>query len=239
MKTKLPYILIAIAFGIGVAYYQSPQVQAFLLGVDEGYEAARNGDSESGPSNKQSSTSSASQNHFKDTYKTLLVYPKKNPLPAFELVDDRSNPFTNQQFLSKWSILFTGYANCPDVCPNTLNQMNQLYSLLPDSAKNEIQFIFFSVDPERDTPEFLHQYIDYFNSDFIGITGDKRNIDLLIKALGGIYSLNKNEGEFYTVDHSSRLFLVSPSAERFGIIKSGEINQADKSTLARELTSLL
>ena len=106
-------------------------------------------------------------------------------------------------------------------------------------TRDKFQIIFLSVDPARDTPEHLKQYLDYFHQDFIGISGEKLQLDGLVKSLGGIYSVNQEEGEFYTVDHSARIFIVGPNAERYGIVKSGILKAKDKSQLVADLTQLV
>lgn len=189
-------------------------------------------------SNSSSKETSTSDNKIDNRFDTLLIYPKRNQLPEFLLVDQLNAPFTNNDFKGYWSIIFTGYTNCPDVCPNTLNQMTQLYQLMDDDTRRKFHFIFFSVDPERDSPEHLKNYLDYFHQDFIGISGERDQIDILIKGLGGIYSINKDEGKFYTVDHSARIFIVGSNAERYGILSGGIIKEQDKSQLVKDLMAL-
>ena len=168
-------------------------------------------------------------NKIDNRFETLLIYPKKNPIVEFSLTDHTQAAFTNNDFRSYWNLIFIGYTNCPDVCPNTLNQMVQIHNLMKPNAQKKYRFIFLTVDPERDTPEHLNSYLDYFHDAFIGLSGDKAVIDPIVRSLGGIYSLNKEEGEFYTVDHSSRIFIVGPAADRYGIIESGALKSKDKS----------
>lgn len=218
MNKLLPYILIAIAAVAGLLLNQ------YL-----------------NPSEKQANSAVADQgngNRIDNRFETLLIYPKKNRLPAFQFVNQDNHFFTNENFLERWNLIFIGYTNCPDVCPNTLNQMTQLYNSLDVETQKKFQFILLSVDPERDTPDHLKNYLDYFHEDFIGVSGDKTQIDKTVKALGGVYSLNKEEGEFYTVDHSARIFIVGPEARRYGIMESSSIASSDKSTLVKELTLL-
>ena len=172
-------------------------------------------------------------------YETILIYPKKNKLPEFKLNDHKGNFFTNNDFKGYWNFIFIGYTNCPDVCPNTLNQMTQLYRLIDEATLSKIQFVFLSVDPERDTPEHMGKYLDYFDANLLGITGETTQIDTLVKSLGGVYSLNKEEGEFYTVDHSARIFLVGREAERFGILESSALKAKDKTQLVKDITNLV
>jgi len=218
MNKLLPYILIAIAAVAGLLLNQ------YL-----------------NPSEKQANSAVADQENgirIDNRFETLLIYPKKNRLPEFQFVNQDKHSFTNENFLERWNLIFIGYTNCPDVCPNTLNQMTQLYNSLDVKTQQKFQFILLSVDPERDTPDHLRNYLDYFHEDFIGVSGDKTQIDKTVKALGGVYSLNKEEGEFYTVDHSARIFIVGPEARRYGIMESSSIASSDKSTLVKELTLL-
>lgn len=171
-------------------------------------------------------------------FESLLIYPKKNLIRDFSLKDQNGNSFNNNSFKGKWNIIFSGYTNCPDVCPNTLNQMTQLYQLMDKDIRNDFQFIFLSVDPKRDTSDHLKQYLDYFHKDFVGITGEFSQIDVLIKDLGGIYSINQEEGDYYTVDHSARIFIVDPTASRYGIFESSALKASDKSQLAKDLVSM-
>lgn len=218
MNKLLPYVLIAIA-----------AIAGFILSQTYNH---------SGLQEKGSVVNGQESNRIDNRYQTLLIYPKKNTLPAFEFIDQDNNLFSNENFRNQWNLIFIGYTNCPDVCPNTLNQMTQLYNALDPKIQNKFQFILLSVDPERDTPEHLKKYLDYFHEDFIGVSGEKTQIDKTVKALGGIYSLNKEEGEFYTVDHSARIFIVGPESRRYGIMESSSIASPDKSTLVNELSLL-
>ena len=195
----------------------------------------------SGKNNTDEGKSSAddNSNRIDNRFDNLLIYPKKNVLLPFELVDHFENKFTNEQFKNKFSLIFTGYTNCPDVCPNTLNQLSQLYNQMEESTRDKIQFVFFSVDPDRDNPTHIRKYLDFFNAKIIGITGKVPQIDGLIKNLGGIYSINREEGEYYTVDHSARIFIVGPNADRFGIIDHTSFKAKDKAPLIADLTALV
>lgn len=217
MNKLLPYVLIVIAI-----------VAGFFL---KGYLGVSN-------NNKRVDSKVVNDNKIDNRFKTLLIYPKKNPLVDFTLIDHTQAQFTNNDFKNYWSLIFIGYTNCPDVCPNTLNQLVQLYNSMEPNVQQKFQFIFLTVDPERDTPEHLDKYLDHFHDSFIGLSGDKKVLDPLVRSLGGVYSLNKEEGEFYTVDHSSRIFIVGPLAERYGIIEHSALKSKDKSQLLNDLTAL-
>ena len=217
MKKSIPYIIIIIAALSGIIF--------------------RGGFFE--PNQEQMPDKKAEEsNKIDNRFETLLIYPKKNLIPSFEFKDHNSSLFSNQDFKGYWNLIFIGYTNCPDVCPNTLNQMVQLYNSMAVDTQNKFQFIFLTVDPERDTPEHLKSYLDYFHESFIGLHGEKESIDPIVRSLGGIYTLHKEEGEFYSVDHSSRIFIVGPNADRYGIIESTALKSKDKSQLRDDLTLL-
>jgi protein SCO1/2 len=168
----------------------------------------------------------------------MLVYPKKNKIEHFELIKHDTQVFNENNFTDRWNLIFVGYTNCPDVCPNTLTDITNIYKKIKPELQKKFQIIFFSVDPKRDSPEHIGKYIDYFHDDLVGITGDKPEIDKLVASLGGIYSLNTEEGEYYSVDHTARIFIVSPKGERYGIVSSESMHNKDKSILINELESM-
>ena len=133
-------------------------------------------------------------------------------MPEIALVDQHGQTFTRQQLTGHWSLLFLGYTHCPDVCPNTLAVLNQMYTALPH--KDRLQVIFISVDPKRDTPELLDTYIRYFNQNFIAVTGDDNTLNPLVRTLGAVYHIDTTQATAsdYLVDHSASLFLLDPNA---------------------------
>lgn len=145
---------------------------------------------------------------------TLLPQPR--PIPDFALTGANGQPFTKATLEGHWSLIFVGFTHCPDICPNTLGLLKNLRRDL-DKQGRPLQVVFLSVDPERDTPEVLGRYVSYFDPSFIGVTGDKAQLDTLGAATGFVYM--KSPGatpESYTVDHSSALILVNPQAQVAG-----------------------
>ena len=145
-----------------------------------------------------------------------IYLPEPKPLAEFELIHDSDQPFTRQDFKGQWSFLYFGYTFCPDACPLTLAQLNQLDKQL--SAKNADQgtaYMLISVDPKRDTPQRLAEYTRYFNPKFSGATGQPQQLQSLTKPLGVYYSVPENpeDPENYLVDHSSTVILINPDAE--------------------------
>jgi protein SCO1/2 len=148
----------------------------------------------------------------------IRMFPKNLDLPDFSLQDEARRPFSKDSLIGKWNILFFGYSNCPDVCPTTMANLAKIVKRLPESQQQKLQVIFVSVDPERDTPEHLKTYVEYFNKNFRGVTGSHDQLQPFAKSLGAIYFKGaEDEKGNYPVDHSSKLFLVNPQGKRAGI----------------------
>ena len=125
----------------------------------------------------------------------------------FSLKDMNNNVITNESFDGPLTAIFFGFTNCPDVCPMTLNKMDIAISRLKKENKS-LKLFFISVDPERDTPEVVKDYLSSFENNFIGITGEPEKIYLLSQSWGIIsQKIFKDDGE-YNVDHSSPVLLL-------------------------------
>lgn len=140
--------------------------------------------------------------------------PKGKPLKAFSLIDHNEQKFDLERFKGKWSFMFFGYTNCPDVCPLGMKVMQGVWQQLPESILKASQMIFVSVDSDRDTPENMKSYVQYFHPDFIGITGKSEQIDILTREIGILYGFEDPEAgsKDYTVNHSAQIILIDPDA---------------------------
>lgn len=151
-----------------------------------------------------------------------LLWPEPKTIKPFALVDQADNTFNQEDISGHWTFLFFGYTNCPDICPITLSVMDRVYRQLQelDQAAN-VQMVFVTVDPDRDTPGKMASYVDYFNSDFIGLTGSEQQLGSLTGQMGIAYVHGEETapGE-YLVDHTASIFLVSPQKELVGIFSS-------------------
>ncbi len=145
---------------------------------------------------------------------TLLQQPRA--LGDFKLTDTSGAVFDRSRFQNHWSLVFTGFTYCPDVCPSTLGVLKVLHTRL-DAEKLPLQMVFVSVDPERDTPEKLERYVHYFSPDFIAATGPTEQLDALTQTLSLVYAKvpGSNAGD-YTIDHSAALVLIDPQARVAG-----------------------
>ena len=126
---------------------------------------------------------------------------------SFSLKDVNNNPINEKSFEGPLTALFFGFTHCPDVCPMTLNKLDIIIDRLAKDNK-KLKVVFISIDPERDTPEVMRDYINSFNNKFIGITGKPEKIFLLSQSWGIISQKIFSEDGQYTVDHSSPVILL-------------------------------
>jgi protein SCO1/2 len=125
----------------------------------------------------------------------------------FSLKDMNNNVITDESFQGPLIAIFFGFTNCPDICPMTLNKMDIAISRLKKENKS-LKLFFISVDPERDTPEVMKDYLNSFENNFVGITGEPEKIYLLSQSWGILsQKIFKDDGE-YNVDHSSPVILL-------------------------------
>lgn len=138
-------------------------------------------------------------------------FPVSREVQPFELIDHNHAVFNNAALQQRWSFLFFGYTYCPDVCPTTLSELNSIAQKLQD-VDEDIRFVMVTVDPQRDTPERLAEYVTYFNGDFLGVTGSDQALEQLTRQLGILYSRVESEAgsEDYLVDHTAAVFLFDP-----------------------------
>jgi len=143
-----------------------------------------------------------------------VLRPDFRLLQPFKLTDHNNAVFDEKRLQGKWSFVFFGYTSCPDVCPATLYVLKSVHGLLVDETgkiPDDMQVLFVSVDPARDPPEKLADYITYFNKDFIGTTADKKEIDKLARQFGaGYFFEEETAAGVYNVSHTSAIFLVDP-----------------------------
>ena len=111
-----------------------------------------------------------------------VILPVAKNISDFSLQDHNRQVYNKQSLKGKWSVLFLGYTQCPDICPATLSIMKQALVLLGKEVQALPETVFVSVDPDRDTPEILAEYVTYFSADFIGVTGEQNQLKKL--ALG-------------------------------------------------------
>ncbi|MDC0167998.1 SCO family protein [bacterium] len=124
----------------------------------------------------------------------------------FSLKDMNNKIITQESFNGPLTAIFFGFTNCPDVCPMTLNKMDIVLDKLKN--KKNLKVFFISVDPERDTPEVIKNYLSNFDNNFIGITGEAEKIFLLYQSWGIMSKKVFSENGEYNIDHSSPVILL-------------------------------
>ena len=145
----------------------------------------------------------------------MTLFPAPKPLAAFAFTDHENRMFDLSRLKGKWSFLFFGYTHCPDICPTTLATLARVRGSIAKSGAGaqDVQFVFISVDPNRDTAGRLRQYVTYFDATFLGVTGNDAELGNLAGQLGAVYQVEVKAGsENYPVYHTTAVFLVDPLA---------------------------
>lgn len=128
--------------------------------------------------------------------------------PSVELNGPNGSTVRLTDYEGKVVVLYFGYTFCPDVCPITLSKLDRALDILGDDAE-DVQVIMVSVDPERDTPEVLEQYMAHFNPDFVGVTGDVDAVDRIATVYGVYYEAEEgSEATGYLVNHTATVMVV-------------------------------
>ena len=124
----------------------------------------------------------------------------------FELTSHKGEKKTTKDFKGKVVAIFFGFASCPDICPTTMIELKNIKSQLGKNS-DKLEVLFVSLDPERDTQELLSAFIPSFDSSFIGLTGSIENIEKITQQFK-VYRKKVIQGNSYTIDHSSGIYLL-------------------------------
>lgn len=142
---------------------------------------------------------------------TALALPAPQPVPAFSLVTQFGEPVDQSVFEGQWDLVFFGFTHCPDICPTTLQVLTTAKKALAGQGHETLpRIVLVSVDPERDSPEILGQYIDYFGDGNLGLTGTLEEIRKLTGGLGIFFEKQSGDAENYSVDHSAAVLVIDP-----------------------------
>ena len=156
----------------------------------------------------------------------------------FTLTDHDGKVFTEQNLLGRYSLIFFGYTFCPDVCPTTLSDLTEALTLLGQDA-DKVRPLFVSVDPGRDTAEYIKEYVSYFHPNVLGLTGTEEQIKQAAKAYRVYYAREKGEAdadeEDYTISHSSIVYLMGPDGKFMTHFSYG----TDPSQIAQKILELM
>ncbi|MFW7380369.1 MAG: SCO family protein [Oligoflexus sp.] len=155
------------------------------------------------------------------------------PLREFKLTDSKGQPFKLASLIGHWTVLSFGFTHCPDVCPATLAYYRDEIEFLEDKL-SKTQFVFVSVDPDRDRLEILDEYVRAFHPKIKGVTGSEEELQNFVKMFGA-YFAKEGSGEGYQVAHTPYLFLIDPE----GRWKAFYVQPLGRGKVAMDLARLI
>ncbi len=142
---------------------------------------------------------------------------------AFSLVDQDGKPRTDKDFSKSYKLIYFGFSFCPAICPTELQKMAQALMSLPESVQAQVQPIFITIDPERDTAAALKNYVALFDKRMVGLTGSQAQIDA-VKKTYKVYAAKvpaeNGAKDEYTMDHSSYIYFMTPDDQLAKIFKT-------------------
>ena len=140
-------------------------------------------------------------------------YKKPLDIIEFEVKNQGDQLYSKNDLKNQWTILFFGYTNCPDVCPTTIFKLGQIKQQISKELPNvNLQILFITLDPERDSTERLREYLGFFDPSMTGLTGEITKIVELTSNLSVFFQrINKEDG--YDFNHTASIFLINPKAQ--------------------------
>jgi protein SCO1 len=153
--------------------------------------------------------------HAQQGFFGMRLFPFKTAYD-FKLTGTNGAEVSLDQFRGKTVLFLFGFTHCANVCPTSLTNLADVYQALTPEQRKQVQVVFISVDPDRDTPQTLTRYVTSFDPSFIGLTAPKPTIDQTVLAYGASYEMvagPTNEPNDYSVNHSAYTYLVNPSGK--------------------------
>jgi protein SCO1/2 len=150
----------------------------------------------------------------------VLMWNREPVGGPFALVDHTGRQRTEADFRGKLLLLYFGFTYCPDVCPTDLQSIGLAIDQL-GKAGEEVQPLFVTLDPDRDTPQHLANYVPLFHPRLVGLTGDASSIRQAARAYKVYYAKVPTAGEDYTVDHSGYIYLMDRAGQYLGFFPPG------------------
>lgn len=173
----------------------------------------------------------------------VAAAPGETALPSgvtlggtFTLMDQSGRAVTNRDLRGRWSLLYFGYTSCPDVCPTELQTMAEALDSLGPNLAGHVQPVFVTVDPERDTPERLADYVKLFHPRLMGLTGTPAQVAQAARAYRVYYAKARpGDGDAYLMDHSSFVYLLDPEGAVRALFRPGTTADDLAAALRRRL----
>jgi protein SCO1/2 len=156
-----------------------------------------------------------------------FIFPQPINVTDVPFLNEEGQTVGKKDNVGKWSFLFFGYTYCPDICPTTLAVMQQMWMKLNPKMQSQTQVVLVSVDVDRDTPEQLKTYMDYFDPNFTAFTGKPASLRSFAAQLNAVYAKveRKNANGAidtelgYLMDHSANITILDPNGNYFGFIR--------------------
>lgn len=143
------------------------------------------------------------------------AYDPARELPSFTLTNAEGQTVSTAELEGKVTLIYFGYTHCPDFCPATLTDFQRIKQDLGGDA-DQVAFMMITVDPERDTPERLREYLGFFDPEFIGLTGTSEELTPVKQEFGimtASQAATPEQGDYYTVDHSTKTYLLNADGD--------------------------
>ena len=150
----------------------------------------------------------------------LFLFDTPRDVGDFSLTDHRGLSFTRDDLTDRWTLIFFGFTHCPDICPTTMAELAELKSQLADTEASDARVVMVSVDPARDTPDRLAQYVPYFHPDFIGVTGEFADILSVAQRLNAPFRKVSEPDGGYQMEHSANVMLMNPRGDYHGFFRA-------------------
>lgn len=173
-----------------------------------------------------------------DRERTATVLPAVVPGVTvggpFELVDHTGVPVTSGTYAGKYRLMFFGFTYCPDICPTELQVVATALDRLDDATRARVQPLFVSIDPGRDTPAVLAEYVAQFHPAIVGLTGTAEQVDKAAKSFRVYYAKAPGgDAESYQMDHSTYTYLMGPQGEFLTVFARGTSPEDMAATVAK------
>ncbi|MEM7532404.1 MAG: SCO family protein [Chloroflexota bacterium] len=168
-----------------------------------------------------------------------LQYDPIEPAPDFELIDHEGSTVRLSDLQGKVVLLYFGFLNCPDACPMTFATWQQAYKRLKTNDNidtNDLRFVFISVDPERDSPQLIRDYLDIFDPDFMGLWGTVDEVEDIARSYNVFMQKVETDSAMgYLVNHTTLTFVIDPNGD---LVLAHQIDINSQELMA-DLTALL
>jgi protein SCO1/2 len=151
----------------------------------------------------------------------VVEFPQPRDFQWPAMVDEQATPFEREQLLGVWTLIFFGFTHCPDICPATISVFSRTEErLAQDDMRHDTRYVMVSVDPKRDTPERLKQWMKQFSPSLKALHGELATVRKLARDFSVSFQKSPYSGSDYTINHSANVFLVGPDGKQYGFVRS-------------------